>query len=129
MAGHNIGLPILVVHHLHPGDNGNFAEHIDLEVKLSVVTPCDKQKINRGFVYIASANYHMLVERNGIIALSTEGRVNWSRPSIDVLFESVAHAWKEEVSAILPRCGRSGKILEPEEIGRRLIELAINDRT
>jgi two-component system chemotaxis response regulator CheB len=95
------GLPILVVQHLHPRDDGGFAEHLDREIGLTVVAPCDKQKIERGRIYIAPANYHMLVERNGAIALSTEGRVNWSRPSIDVLFESAARAWEEGVIAIL----------------------------
>jgi two-component system chemotaxis response regulator CheB len=94
-------LPILLVQHLHPGDDGGFAEHLDRELELRVVTPSDKQKIESGHVYVAAANYHMLVERNGSIALSTEGRVNWSRPSIDVLFDSAAHAWGEKVIAIL----------------------------
>jgi len=95
------GLPILVVQHLHPGDNGGFAEHLDREIKVPVVTPCDKQKIVPGHVYVAPANYHVLLEQNGTIALSTEGRVNWSRPSIDILFDSAAQAWGEKVIAIL----------------------------
>lgn len=95
------GLPILVVQHLHSGDDGGFAAHLDREAGLSVVTPCDKEKIQRGRVYIAPANYHMLVERNGAIALSVDEKVNWSRPSIDVLFESAACAWEEAVIAIL----------------------------
>lgn len=95
------GLPILVVQHLHPSDEGGFAELLDREIALRVVTPLDKQKTESGYVYVAPSNYHMLVERNGTIALSTEGRVNWSRPSIDVLFESAAYAWGKEVIAIL----------------------------
>jgi two-component system chemotaxis response regulator CheB len=97
----NYRLPILVVQHLHPSDDGGFAEHMDQEVGVTLSTPCDKEKIEPGHAYVAPANYHMLVERNGSIALSTEGRVNWSRPSVDVLFESAAHASGEAVIAIL----------------------------
>ena len=50
---------------------------------------------------MAPANYHLLVERSGTLALSIEGPVNWSRPSIDVLFESAASAWGRQVLAIL----------------------------
>jgi len=95
------GLPILVAQHLHPSDDGGFAKQLDRETALSVVTPVDKQKMEPGNVYVAPANYHLLVERNGTMALSTEERVNWSRPSIDVLFDSAAHAFGKKVTAIL----------------------------
>jgi two-component system chemotaxis response regulator CheB len=94
-------LPILVAQHLHPDDEGGFAERLDRQTPLRVVTPCDKQSIAAGTVYVAPANYHLLVERNGTLALSTANRVNWSRPSIDVLFESAASVWGQQVLAIL----------------------------
>ncbi len=94
-------LPILVVQHLRPDDDGLFAWHLANTTRLPVIEPCDKQQIERGHVYVAPANYHMLVEQSGTIALSVEEKVNWSRPSIDVLFESAALAWGERVIAIL----------------------------
>jgi len=94
-------LPVLVVQHLHPSDDGAFARHLAGATLLSVVEPCDKERIERGCVYTAPANYHMLVERNGTISLSVDERVNWSRPSIDVLFESAARAWGESVIAVI----------------------------
>ena len=58
---------------------------------------------------MAPANYHMLVERNGTIALSVDERVNWSRPSIDVLFDSAAHVWGERlIAAILSGASSDG---------------------
>jgi two-component system chemotaxis response regulator CheB len=95
------GLPILVAQHLHSDDDGAFAEHLDRQTTLRVVTPCDKQPIVPGTVYVAPANYHLLVERNNTLALSIEAPVNRSRPSIDVLFESAASAWGRQVLAIL----------------------------
>ncbi len=94
-------LPLLLVQHLHQDDNGAFALHLAAASKLPVIEPCDKAQINPGNVYIAPAGYHLLVEQGGTIALSTEEKVNWSRPSIDVLFESAARLWGERVMAVI----------------------------
>ena len=97
----DFGSPVLVVLHLHPSDDGMLAQHLARETMLRVIEPCDKEPIEPGCVYVAPADYHMLVERSGTIALSIDEKVNWSRPSIDVLFESAASAWKASVIAIL----------------------------
>lgn len=97
----DFALPILVAQHLHPSDEGSFAMHMARVTQLTVIEPCDKEQIKSGRVYTAPANYHMLVERGGTIGLSVDARVNWSRPSIDVLFESAVLAWGEEVAAVI----------------------------
>jgi two-component system chemotaxis response regulator CheB len=97
----DFALPVLVVQHLHPSDGGSFAAHLARETALPVIEPCDKEPIEPGRVYTAPANYHMLVEDPGSIALSVDEKVNWSRPSIDVLFESAAVAWGRGVIAVL----------------------------
>jgi two-component system chemotaxis response regulator CheB len=94
-------LPILVVLHLHANDSEGFSEHLARETQLTVIEPCDKQVMLPGFIYTAPANYHMLLERDGSIVLSVDEKINWSRPSIDVLFESGARAWQAQVIAIL----------------------------
>jgi two-component system chemotaxis response regulator CheB len=94
-------LPVLIVQHLHCTDDGAFAEHLAQASRWRVVEPCDKERIVPGCVYVAPANYHMLVERDGTIALSIDERVTWSRPSIDVLFESAARAWGRGAIAVL----------------------------
>lgn len=94
-------LPILIVQHLRPDDDGSFARHLASMVRVPVIEPCDKQWLKGGHVYVAPANYHMLVEQNGTIALSVGEKVNWSRPSLDVLFESAALALGERVIAVI----------------------------
>ncbi|MFZ2958745.1 MAG: chemotaxis protein CheB [Candidatus Ozemobacteraceae bacterium] len=94
-------LPILVVNHLHPADHGSFARHLASILQLSVGEPSDKEQIVHGRIYVAPANYHMLVERNKTIALAVDEKVNWSRPSIDVLFESASRAFGESVIAVI----------------------------
>ena len=93
--------PILIVEHLHPSDDGALARHLAHLTRLRVLEPNDKTLIEARHVYTAPANYHMLVERPGSISLSVDDRVNWSRPSIDVLFESAAHAWGPALVAVI----------------------------
>ena len=94
-------LPVLTVQHLHWSDDGSLTRHVARATQLQVIEPCDKAPIECGCVYTAPANYHMLVERQGTISLSVDERVNWSRPSIDVLFESAAHAWGKSLIAVI----------------------------
>jgi two-component system chemotaxis response regulator CheB len=62
--------------------------------------PDDKEPLKPRHVYLAASDYHLLVER-GSLALSLEGRVQFSRPSIDVLFETAADAYGPEVVAVV----------------------------
>lgn len=94
-------IPILVVQHLHPLDEGRFAENLAKTIKLEVLEAQDKQPILPGRLYVAPANYHLLVERSGRIALNIDDRVNSSRPSIDVTFDSVARAYGEAANCVV----------------------------
>jgi two-component system chemotaxis response regulator CheB len=69
-------------------------------VQRPVSEPEDKEAIQHKHVYIAPADYHLLVE-HGRFSLSIEERVNYARPSIDVLFESVADAYRERAIGIV----------------------------
>ncbi len=97
----DFALPVLVVQHLHPSDDGSFTAHLARAARLKVVEPCDKAPIEAGKIYAAPANYHMLVERQSSIGLSIDARVNWSRPSIDVLFESAARVFGAGLAAVI----------------------------
>lgn len=90
---HDFVLPVLIVQHLHATDDGAFSRHLARFTSRRVVEAFDKCPVELGCVYTAPADYHMLIERNDTIALTVDARVNWSRPSIDVLFESAALAW------------------------------------
>lgn len=94
-------LPILVGIHLHKNDHGLLAESLAREIELPVSIAMDKDRPEPGHVYLAPADYHLLVERSGELALSVDPKVNWARPSIDVLFESAARAWTRGVVAVI----------------------------
>ncbi|MFP5261730.1 MAG: chemotaxis protein CheB [Blastocatellia bacterium] len=93
-------LPIAVVQHRSSDSDELLPTLLRRKSRLPVVEAEDKQSIIPGQVFIAPANYHLLVEE-GHFALSTEGPVQFARPSVDVLFESAADAYREKVVAVL----------------------------
>ena len=63
--------------------------------------PDDKQPVEQGTIYIAPANYHLLVETDRSFGLDYSEPVQYSRPSIDVTFESIAAVYGKDAIAIL----------------------------
>jgi len=74
---------------------------LDRSCPLRVTEARDKEPLQAGQVYLAPPNYHLLVECNGSLALSADEKVNWARPSIDVLFESAVYAWGGDLVGVL----------------------------
>lgn len=96
-----IDLPVVVAQHRHASSTpGGLADLLRLRVKRPVVDAEDKMAIERGKVYIAPPDYHLLVE-HGSFALSVDERVQFARPSIDVLFESAAYAYGPGVIGVI----------------------------
>jgi two-component system chemotaxis response regulator CheB len=85
-------VPIVVAQHRHKRSNEGLPAHLRSVSHLPVVDAEDKQWTRPGHVYLAPADYHLLVER-GELSLSVDDKVRFSRPSIDVLFESAADAY------------------------------------
>ncbi|WP_034643683.1 chemotaxis protein CheB [Desulfovibrio inopinatus] len=94
-------VPIFVVLHMHPNQKGNFPSYCNKYCSLKVKEAEDKEVVLPGTVYIAPPNYHLLLERDRTLALSVDARVKFSRPSIDVLFESAADVYKNELVGII----------------------------
>ena len=92
---------IVVAQHRGPdADRGALEGLLQRHVARPVTEPHDKEPLEPRHVYVAPADYHLLVE-DGHFALSTEARVQFARPSIDVLFESVAEAYRERAIGIV----------------------------
>jgi two-component system, chemotaxis family, protein-glutamate methylesterase/glutaminase len=81
--------PIVIVQHRGKTADDALVELLRKQTPLPVSEPNDKELLEARHVYIAPADYHLLVEPKSL-ALSTEAPVNYARPSIDVLFESAA---------------------------------------
>jgi two-component system chemotaxis response regulator CheB len=97
-------VPIVVAQHRHKKSNEELPRFFRRQTDLKVVDAEDKQWIQPGHVYLAPADYHLLIERNGLrgeLSLSVDDPVRHSRPSIDVLFESAAEAYRDRLLGIV----------------------------
>jgi two-component system chemotaxis response regulator CheB len=94
-------LCVIVVQHVHPTSNDFLARYLDEQCRVKVKEADEKEKILPGVVYLAPPNYHLLVEHDKTLSLSTEAPVNFARPSIDVLFETAAEAYGENVVGVI----------------------------
>ena len=93
--------PIFIVLHV-PADRGNvLAPLFEAKCRLEVKEAEDKETARPGVIYFAPSDYHLLVESNGDLALSSDEAVNYSRPSIDVLFESAADAYGAGLTGVI----------------------------
>ena len=89
---HDFETPIAIALHRHKKSNESLPEFFRRSCKVRVMDADDKQWIERSTIYLAPADYHLLVEK-GELNLSVDEVVQHSRPSIDVLFESAADAY------------------------------------
>jgi two-component system chemotaxis response regulator CheB len=93
--------PVIVVVHLPSDKKSILADLFKMKCAISVKEAEDKEDIVGATVYFAPSDYHLLVEMNKRLSLSSEEPVLYSRPSIDVLFESAADAYKTKLLGIL----------------------------
>ncbi|WP_395744699.1 chemotaxis protein CheB [Prosthecobacter sp.] len=94
-------LPVLIVVHLPPEDNGGLAGLLDSQCQITVKEAEDKEPVRPGVACLAPADYHLLVEPDLSLSLSQDDPVYFSRPSIDVLFESAADAYGGGVAGVI----------------------------
>ena len=94
-------LPVVVVQHLHPHDDGFLVRYLAGRCSLPVKEAQDKEPVLPGTIYFAPPGYHLLLELDLTLALSVDEKVSFSRPSIDVLFESAARAWGRGLVGVL----------------------------
>ena len=92
---------ILVVVHIPPNRPSLLAELYRARTGLPVREALDKEAIAPGTIYFAPPDYHLLVEPDRQLSLSCDPPVAFSRPSIDVLFESAALAFRERLLGIV----------------------------
>lgn len=104
LLGHLIAdfsLPLLVVAHISPTADDGLAVLLDKSCAIKVKEANEAEILHAGTAYIAPANYHLLVERDGRLALSVHAPVNFARPSIDVLFDSAAMVFGAALIGVL----------------------------
>jgi len=99
--GSHYRLPLLVVQHIPEDGPTRLAEIFARKTALRVKEADEKEPVAGATLYFAPPGYHLLVEQDFSLSLSQDEPVHFSRPSIDVLFESAADAWGPRVAGIL----------------------------
>ncbi len=116
-------LPLVAVQHRPKDSEASLGKYFSLWTSRPVFEADDKTPLVPGHIYFAPSDYHLMIDDKNL-ALSTEGPVKYSRPSIDVLFETAAEWYNERaVGIILTGTGSDGPegARELEERGGLLI--------
>lgn len=133
--------PIAIVIHLPPDRSTSLPQLFDRKCARPVKEAEDKEMIVDGTIYVAPPDYHLLVEPDRSFSLSRDEPLHYSRPSIDLLFESAALAYRQKVLGIIltgaskdgaqglrqiRECGGTAWIQQPDDaIARIMPEAAI----
>lgn len=91
---------IIVLHRKNTADS-TLANLLSLKTSHPLREVDDKDVVKPGTIYLAPADYHLLIERTKVFALDDSEKVNYSRPSIDVTFESAADVYGPSLIGIL----------------------------
>lgn len=95
-------VPLVVVQHRTISPNGGgLGKLLQQHTRLTVVEAEDKMALEPGRIYLAPADYHLMIEEPGRVALSTDAPVRSARPSIDVLFQTAADAYRDAVLGVI----------------------------
>jgi two-component system chemotaxis response regulator CheB len=118
--------PIVAAQHRSPrSEDGSMTKTLSNRISLPVQEVDDKDVVERGRVYLAPPDYHLLIEGNSF-ALSVDEKVQYSRPSIDVLFESAADSFHGAVIAVVltgaNQDGAAGMKMVKEKGGTTIVQ-------
>jgi len=94
-------IPIIAVLHIGNNTIDTYLSMLNKNSHYNVKEAEEKEPIKFRNFYFAPPNYHLQVEDNFTFSLSTDEKVNFSRPSIDVLFETAAWSFKDELIGVL----------------------------
>lgn len=92
--------PVVILIHL-PSHSTGLAELLGADTTLTVKLAEDKEFLGDGTIYIAPPGYHLLIEADGAFALSVDPPVHFSRPAIDVLFETACDVYGANLIGVL----------------------------
>jgi len=119
--------PVVIVLHRQRNVSSDMQRLLgNVQPGIKIIEPDDKEMIQPGFVYLAPQNYHLLIEPDKTLSLDYSEVVKYSRPSIDVTFESAALVYKQNVIGILlsgaNNDGASGLLAISEAGGTAIVQ-------
>lgn len=121
-----IDIPIVVILHRLKNAESNFESILQLNTHYTVKEIEGKEPIKKGMLYTAPSDYHVLLEEDRTFSLDVSEEVNYSRPSIDVVFESFSLILQDKCLGILlsgsNHDGANGLKLMAERKGKTIIQ-------
>jgi two-component system, chemotaxis family, protein-glutamate methylesterase/glutaminase len=96
-----MNLAVIIVFHRKHSDDNVLVDVLSKRTTFSVKEADDKDALAQGNILIAPADYHLLLEKDGTITLDDSEKVHYSRPSIDVTFESATEAFADSLTCVL----------------------------
>jgi len=96
-----LSFPIVIVVHRKHGADSLLPDLLSTRTVLKVKEVDEKEIIQAGTVYIAPSDYHLLIEQDHTFSLDYSEKINFSRPAIDVTFQTAAEVYKEGLVCLL----------------------------
>ena len=94
-------IPVFVVKHIDAEADDSIVRYLNKNSRLPVSFAEDQKPVENGHIYLAPPGYHMLIEEDCSMSLCVDRKVAYSRPSVDVLFESAAEAYGSHLIAVV----------------------------
>ncbi len=94
-------ISVIIVFHRKQSEDTTLVDVLSTRTEFEVREVEDKDDILPGIIYLAPADYHVLIEKDKSISLDGSERINYSRPSIDVTFESAAEIYGSSLACLL----------------------------
>ena len=118
-------LAIIIVLHRKSTNDSILSDLLATRTSLEVCEIEDKEPLKPSVIYIAPPDYHILFESNGTISMDDSEKVNYSRPSLDVAFESAAQVYGVDLTCLLLSGASSDGTKGLEEVKRHKGTIAI----
>ncbi len=97
----NLAIAIVIIIHRKRTSDASLTKLFNNKSTILVTEADEKEPILPGRIYLAPADYHLLIENDYTLSLDMSEKVQFSRPSIDVTFESAADVYGESLAALL----------------------------
>ena len=98
----NFKIPVIVIYHRSVDSDWNFLnEYFSRHTLSKIFEVSDSDKIEPGCIYFATGGYHLLLENKDTMILNLDDRINYSRPSIDIFFDSASQTYTDKLMGIL----------------------------
>ncbi|MFP5079314.1 chemotaxis protein CheB [Pedobacter sp. JCM 36344] len=96
-----LSFPIIIVIHRKHDSDSLLPNLLSSRTRLTVKEVDEKEPINAGTIYVAPSNYHLLIEQDRTFSLDYSEKINYSRPAIDVTFQTAAEVYRTKLACLL----------------------------